>query len=678
MTLRPVLSALAIFLGAALPPWTTAAAPADTASYLAADWDKEITLPPGSYRAAKPIGLNGDFTVKTQANTLVEGVAFLTRGGVQHWQVEGTQFRRVRLTVKRDGSGHGIDSVFEDFDFNKDDNWYNFWWSTRWKFDNCLFTKKLLRADLPPLDYAVRASRCTFYGVKLPTVGLKENPANYLGKDDLGFEKCRFVDCDVPQTFLAATVDCVFEACRFEPKAKLAWPKETTAMQVHAYYDGTGGEPASFINGPLTVTFERAPRGREFGSSLPHSQSAGRVTLTNQRVSEAFVPLGTVPRKASEIVDVPAAGGTPVGPVSTPNPAGPAVPTVAAVGVVRGLEEMLRALPARLELRVGGQPSAPGIEAANVILAKSFVGHPVSMRITPTGAQATHAPGAAYQVTGRWQDVFYHDATIPACAVALFPAANAAALAKLPPKSEFSLAGIVSKAEIVVRGEAMSFVVSVAEARVQDSLVVLHPTASAAASGEAQMVGVWTILVHLDGNHWEQTFNADHTALADGKRIGAWEVKDNHFAVHMDGGGTDSYELPVRDGVLYGTNLDGWHLTLARPGLPTPPLMAAQVVGRWKFDDPTGPAHLVFRLNADHTFTEDDRLKGHWSTLGNAVVFRWEGHDDWHDMFEWPGTGGVLTGTNGSRHALTLTKAGAATPPEEPASTYFGSKKALP
>lgn len=690
--MRPALRTLAISLGVFLTGGPhPAAAGADAASYQAAIWDKEITLPPGAYRAAKPIELNGNFTVKIQANTLIDGVAFLMRDGVQHWHVEGSQFRRVRLTAKLDGSGHGIDSVFEEFDFSKDGAWFNPWWNTRWKFDNCIFTKKLLRADLAPVDYAVHASRCTFYGVKLPTLGLKENPAGYLGKGDLGFEKCRFVDCDVPQTFLAATVDCVFEGCRFEPRAKLTWPKETTAIKVRAYFDGDGSQPASFINGPLTVTFEDAPRGGEFGSTLAHSLSGGRVTLTNQRLLGQDASLGVVPGKASEIVDAPvavAAGGSSApGPGSAPNSPGvnvTAPAAAAAVSVVRSLEEMLRALPTRLELQAGGHPSVAGVETANAILAKKFVGRPVALRITPAGVQATGGAGSPRQATGRWQDVSYHDATIAVCAVALFPAANVAALARVPPKSEFPLAGTVTKAEIVVRGDAMSFVVSVGEARVQDSLVVLNPPAPAAAAtagGEAQMVGVWTILVHVDGNHWDQTFNVDHTALADGRRIGVWEIKDNHFTVCMDDTGADSYELPVKDGVLYGKNKKGWRLTLVRPGVPTPPAMAAQIVGRWKFEDQSNSgAQAFYSLNADHTFTDGEKLKGHWSTLGNNLVFQWEGHNEWHDLFDWPGTGAVLTGTNGSSHVVTLTRVGAATPPttppEDTAPNYFGSQKA--
>ncbi len=81
---------------------------------------------------------------------------------------EGAQLRKVQLTGKRNSSIRGVDSVFEDFAFHKDDNWFNFWWSTRSTFENWIFTKRSLRGDLPPLDYAAHATRSTFYGVTLP------------------------------------------------------------------------------------------------------------------------------------------------------------------------------------------------------------------------------------------------------------------------------------------------------------------------------------------------------------------------------------------------------------------------------------------------------------------------------------------------------------------------------
>ena len=659
-----------------------------TASYQATNWDKEITLPPNAYRAGKPIELNGDFTVKTQPGTLIEAVSCQTRGGVQHWEMDGTVFRRCRIGVKRNGSGHATDCVFEDCNFNKDDNWYSFWWSTHWRFENCIFTKQFVRGDLPPLDYSVHATRCTFYGVKLPPVGYKENPANYMGKGDMVFEKCRFVDCDVPQTFLASTVDCVFEDCRFEAKGKPVWPKETTAIKVHAYYDGTGNEPASFLNGPLTVEFEQAPRGGEFGSTLPHSQGGGRVTLTNLHLTRQFAQLGTTPKKASEIVDVVNETSGPATPASTPNPVLAATPPRApmvAAGEVRSVEELLRALPANIEVMTYGQPDAAGIEAANSFLARNYVGRAVSLRMTLASTQALGGQGD-YQANGRWQGVLYHGATIPACAVGTFPAANATVLAKMSPSSQFLLGGIVSKAEFVARGSALSFTLYVAQAQMLDA-VSAHAapaTVNDAASSEAQMVGVWTVLFRSNGFHAEQTFGADHSCSDAGHRFATWEIADKKLLIHSDSGsGLDAYDLPVRDGVLYGRNKENLPLVLARQDTPTPPAILAQVVARWDFDFLPDDRHEVWDFNADHTVMKGDKLVSHWRVLGHSLLLEYEGHSDWHDVFDLPGAEGVLIGVNGAHSALMLTRLGPVAVPSKPATArqtpgptpnFFGDK----
>ena len=663
-----------VLFGAWMFPVFSPAARAQTAtaSYQALNWDKEITLPTDAYRAAKGIDLNGDFTVKTQPGTLIEGVGFHARSGVQHWHVEGTLFRRVNVTVKRNGSGHGIDSAFEDFDFNKDDNWYNFWWSTRWRFDNCVFTKKFLRGELTPLDYSVHATRCTFYGMKLPGVGFKENPANYMGKGDMVFEKCRFVDCEVPQTFLASTVDCVFEGCRFEAKGRLQWPKETTAIKVHAYYATGGSEPASFINGPLSVEFEAAPGGGEFGSTVPHTQSGGRITLTNQHLNGQYVQLGTVQKKASEIVDV--AVGAPDAAVTPTAPAvRPVVAPVVATGEVHSVEEMLRSLPPNLEVMAHGQPNPAGVETANAVLARNFAGHAVTLRLTLAGTQATTEGGNAYQANARPQETLYHGGTIPVYTGALFRPANAGPLAQLQVNTEFSVRGVVRRAAVVGRGATVVFSLVIGEAQVMDKLAALAPAGTvspaAAASPEAQMVGVWTVLVRDSGASLNQTYAADHSFTDEGGRTGTWEITGTQFLVHLAGVGTDAYNLPVRDGVMYGKNLESWPLTLVRQGTPTPVAYQNEMIGTWEFFNHDGEGwHRTYQFAADHTFKEGDSLIGHWETLGHSLVFHWEGHGDWHDIFELPGTNGVLTGVNGFHHALTLTKQEG-----KPGTTYFGN-----
>jgi hypothetical protein len=98
----------------------------------------------------------------------------------------------------------------------------------------------------------------------------------------MGFEKCRFVQCEVPETFLAGTVNCVFEGCQFQGKRHV-WPKETSPIKVTAYYTSQGAAPKSFINGPLTVEFLPATKEIEAGSTLKHTYSGGHVSLATLR-----------------------------------------------------------------------------------------------------------------------------------------------------------------------------------------------------------------------------------------------------------------------------------------------------------------------------------------------------------------------------------------------------------
>ena len=217
----------------------------------------------------------------------------------------------------------------------------------------------------------MHATHCTFYEVKLPPVGTKDNPADYMQKENMGFEKCRFVNCEVPETFLAATVDCIFEGCQFAPK-RHTWPKDTGPIKVNAYYSGLGGAPQSFVNGPLSVQFTEAPRNVEAGATLKHTKSAARITLTDLREPDRFIVVGVEQRKSSEI---PASGDLP--------PAGtPAKPLVAAgaANELHSLDEILRDLPLNINLLSGGRLDVAGVDAANLWLAKTCAGRPITLK----------------------------------------------------------------------------------------------------------------------------------------------------------------------------------------------------------------------------------------------------------------------------------------------------------
>ena len=445
-----------------------------TASFQAATWDKAITLPPFGYRSSRPVELDGNFTVTTQPGTLIDGVTFRGARDPQQWELRGTLMRRDNIAGQLGVSMHAADSVFEDCEMGKNSGWFVSWWGTHWKFENCIFTRRFLRTDLPPNDYSVHATHCTFYGAKLPTIGFKENPATYLQKQDMVFENCRFVDCDVPESFLAATVNCIFEHCHFAPKGQTKWPPETGPIQVKAFFAGLDEGPASFLDGPLGVQFAPAPKDLAAGSTLPHTQSGGRVTLATLHLNGEFVALGTVPKKASEIVDLTVSAPAPRTAASTPNP-----PAPAAGAEVHGLDETLQAMPANINLFAGGQPDVAGVGAANAWLAKNCVGRPVAMRLTLDGTQAATEKEFAYQANGRTQGVLYHGDTVASHVVALFRLPAAAALGTVQRNADFNVRGVVRRAELAGRSNGLVYTLTVGDAQV-GGLAVPPPVANPA------------------------------------------------------------------------------------------------------------------------------------------------------------------------------------------------------
>lgn len=423
-------------------------------------WDFDTTIPSGGYRAQKPIDLEGDWSPKVERGAVLDGIEFHGRAGVQHWNVEGAILRKVRISGKRGLSFSAVDSVIEECDGWKDDNWFDFWWSTHWKFTNCIFTKKFVRGDLPPLDYSAHAAGCTFYGVKLPSVGMKENPAGYLQKGDMGFEKCRFVQCEVPETFLAGTVDCVFEACQFQAK-RHGWPKETTPIKVTAYYAGQGSVPKSFINGPLTVEFLPAPREMAAGSTLAHTFSSGSVTLRAVPMPAQFTMIGTAQKKASEIPNAAVVAAKP----ATGTAPAPIAPAPAAPADFRTIDEIVRALPAGIELTKEGQFNVAGVTAANEWLAKNAATRTAAVRLMVEGMQATKDDGYAFRITGQQQPINVRGTTVPAHFVALFRAGPAGALAGVTKNRDLPVRGVVQKAVIEGQGRTLALTVTLGEAQ---------------------------------------------------------------------------------------------------------------------------------------------------------------------------------------------------------------------
>jgi hypothetical protein len=280
----------------------------------------------------------------------------------------------------------------------------------------------------------------------------------------MGFENCRFVQCEVPETFLAATVNCVFEGCQFQGKRHV-WPKETGPIKVTAYYTGQGAAPKSFINGPLTVEFLSMPRDRQAGSDLKHTYSAAHINLAALPMPAQFTMIGTTQKKASEIP----AGSTPVKPASPPSvgtPASPAAPTPGRVDF-RSLDDMVRGMPATVQLTKEGQFHVSGVASANEWLTQTASARTAVVRLMVDVMQATKEDGYAFKVTGREQILTVRGTPVRGRIIALFRAGPAAALTGVTKNRDLAVRGVVQKAILEGQGRNLALTVTLGEAEVQ-------------------------------------------------------------------------------------------------------------------------------------------------------------------------------------------------------------------
>jgi hypothetical protein len=268
--------------------------------YEALTWDSDIQFPAGGYRAGKPVDLKGDFKVVASAGAFLDGIETKSSASGQHWTATGAFFRNVKIAGELGVSLEATDSIFEGCQFSKGGGWFVDWWGSRWRFTNCVIARSLFPPSLSVSNYSVVAKDCTFFGVKLPTIDLKKN-YDYFQGENLRMENCRFVQCTIPLTFLATTVNCVFEKCVF-PSERVAWPPQMPPVKVSAFYDG-GMAPPAITQGPVSVVFAPLPAGTVAGSQLKFTQTGGAVKSETIPEPDHFAQIATLrKKKSSEVV----------------------------------------------------------------------------------------------------------------------------------------------------------------------------------------------------------------------------------------------------------------------------------------------------------------------------------------------------------------------------------------
>ena len=399
----------------------------------ARNWDTAIAFGPGAYRGSKGVKSEASLTHTIEPGAFLESV---TVDGTRNalWNVDGAYLKECRFSGDLGTKLSFKNTALESCNLHKSGGWFVGWAGTRWKFDNCLITRSFMPKSIGLHDYAVHVKDSTFVGVELPVLGLKDDPSKYAGKDDNAFIRCRFIGCEIPESVLAMSVDCVFENCKFnlkfeaDPKKKDRWVSAENPVSVKAYIIGSS-IPAPHNHGKLSVAFLPATPALAVGCKLPYTQAGGRIIVPWSKQLTKFNPVGSVDKKSSEIpvfttaditkptppspiipappkpvalldpVPMPTPGGI-AGPNSflnipipdrkpqpapTPSPIAtpiaPPAPVVPVAKELRNIEELLTAVPIGIKIVSGGKVNPAALEEANRLLDGRAAGKAALFRI---------------------------------------------------------------------------------------------------------------------------------------------------------------------------------------------------------------------------------------------------------------------------------------------------------
>ena len=179
------------------------------------------------------------------------------------------------------------------------------------------------------------------------------------------------------------------------------------------------------------------------------------------------------------------------------------------------------------------------------------------------------------------------------------------------------------------------------------------------------LLGEWDFFNPGDSKRAKVSLGEDGAFAENGQRIGCWQLVGNQiflsFDAHHDW--RDVYDLPVKDGVLYGQNRHEDALTLSRSGTvpgsrPVKPLPHA-LVGAWNFGNNNDGKHATQALTVDGKFLENGVQIGTWQTVADQLVLNYQNPkwaDKWADTYDLPLEDGMLHGHNPVGHELTLAR----------------------
>lgn len=314
-------------IGTLLQPGEKAHAQAATAPsepWLSRPWRQDMTIMPGIYKGPKEEIWSNDKKKQTFAPGCIVNSAIFRLGGESKFAMSESMFRDVSIGMGLWCRMDATKCAFDSCRMEKIQQWYDTKnSSTVWRFNDCLFSEIFMRANFLVMDCSIRASNCTFVELKAPGISYRNNPANEAQQNWLRFENCRFVRCEIPESFLIATINCEYVECKFTDRKewKLAKPLEVFA------YTSDIARPESYQKANLKVNFINGKVPKPCGSSLAYSYQNKKLNVASfssmavARIlgaTKAEAPPPTIaaakstpaPTPATGDVATPTAGGT--------------------------------------------------------------------------------------------------------------------------------------------------------------------------------------------------------------------------------------------------------------------------------------------------------------------------------------------------------------------------------
>ncbi len=234
----------------------------------------ELELERGVYKLNGQVMLGSDVPEKREDRfgNVVAPAGTVFQGGelfINNGSLRATQglFQGVDLNVDLHGEFVGTDCIFDEGKLRKGGAWSVKYYSAKWTLDNCVLHKCFVDPFRPRAN-GVKITGCTIIGASLSAGEYYETPVEESEHEWRKVERCLFIDCEIPESFLLMTEDCVFDNCTFIEDIDDVNPEKSATVKLY-FQDALPSPPRG--NGRVTFEAEAASELRkEFGSTLKH------------------------------------------------------------------------------------------------------------------------------------------------------------------------------------------------------------------------------------------------------------------------------------------------------------------------------------------------------------------------------------------------------------------------